>query len=96
MDEKLESISKKMRAEVTDRVPDHSGGAFGAAALAETLRQRLEPGQGKRPGRPQRPEPHLIDEGSVLVITGTAEGDLEDAVERHREERGEHLSAWRR
>ncbi len=52
MDEKIESIAKKMRAEVVGAVPDYSAGAFGAAALGETIRRRLEPGQGKRPGRP--------------------------------------------
>lgn len=36
-------------------VPDYSPGAFGMAALADTLRERLEPSVGKRPGRPGNP-----------------------------------------
>lgn len=52
MDEKIKGIAKKMGAEVVGEVPDYSAGAFGAAALGETIRRRLEPGQGKRSGRP--------------------------------------------
>ena len=36
-------------------MPDIGGGAFGAARLArivETMQARLEPGRGRRPGRP--------------------------------------------
>jgi len=52
MDRKIEEISRKLGAEVIGTVPEYSAGAFGVAKLARTLRQRLEPGRGKRPGRP--------------------------------------------
>ena len=48
----IDSIAKKLGATVVGTVPDYSAGAFGVAILAKTLRDRLEPGQGKRPGRP--------------------------------------------
>ena len=41
---------------------------------------------------PRRSEPDLVVEDGVLVFTGEAEGDLEQAVERQREERMAHLS----
>jgi len=37
-------------------VPDYSAGAFGIARLAKTLRDRLQPSAGKRPGRPSNPD----------------------------------------
>jgi hypothetical protein len=51
-------IAGRLGAKVVARVPDVGGGAFGAARLAaivETLRGRLVPGQGRRPGRPTNP-----------------------------------------
>lgn len=45
---------------------------------------------------PKKPQPDLIEKGGVLVFTGKAEEDLEEAVESHREERTRQLSAWRR
>ena len=45
-------MAKKLCATVVGTVPDYSAGAFGIAALANTLRERLEPSIGKRPGRP--------------------------------------------
>ena len=45
-----------MGATVVGTVPDYSAGAFGMAVLAEeTLRERLEPSLGQRPGRPSNP-----------------------------------------
>jgi hypothetical protein len=55
MAKNLESLAKKLGATVVGTVPDYSAGAFGMAALAHTLRERLEPGIGKRPGRPGNP-----------------------------------------
>jgi hypothetical protein len=52
MPKDIDSIAKKLSATVVGTVPDYSAGAFGAAILAKTLRDRLEPGRGKRPGRP--------------------------------------------
>lgn len=52
MDRRIEEIARKMGAEVVGTVPEYSAGAFGVTKLAQTLRERLEPGRGKRPGRP--------------------------------------------
>lgn len=52
MDRRIEKISRKLGANVVGAVPEYSAGAFGVARLAQTLRERLEPGRGKRPGRP--------------------------------------------
>ena len=52
---KIEDLAKKLGAEVVGTVPDYSDGAFGVAKLARTLRERLEPGHGRRPGRPSNP-----------------------------------------
>lgn len=54
----IKSIAQALGAEVVGRVPDTGGGAFGAARLAHlvaSLQSRLQPGQGKRPGRPSDP-----------------------------------------
>ena len=55
MARKIDDLAVKLGAEVVGTVPAYSGGAFGVAKLARTLRDRLEPGQGKRPGRPSDP-----------------------------------------
>lgn len=52
---KIEDLAEKLGAEVVGTVPDYTAGAFGVAKLARTLRERLEPGHGKRPGRPSNP-----------------------------------------
>jgi hypothetical protein len=51
MPRKIEDLAEKLGAEVVGTVPDHSAGAFGVAKLARTLRERLEPDRGKRPGQ---------------------------------------------
>lgn len=55
MAKNVETLAKKLGATVAGTVPDYSAGAFGMAKLAETLRERLEPSVGKRPGRPSNP-----------------------------------------
>jgi hypothetical protein len=58
MAKNLRRIAGRLGANVVTRVPDVGGGAFGAARLAaivETLRGRLVPGQGRRAGRPTNP-----------------------------------------
>jgi hypothetical protein len=55
MAKNIETLAKKLGATVAGTVPDHSAGAFGMAALANTLRERLEPSVGKRTGRPSNP-----------------------------------------
>jgi hypothetical protein len=52
MAKNIKSLAKQLGATVVGSVPDYSAGAFGMAALADTLRERLEPSIGKRPGRP--------------------------------------------
>jgi hypothetical protein len=58
MAKNIRRIADRLGADVVGRVPDLGGGAFGAARLAaivETLRRRLVPGQGRRAGRPTNP-----------------------------------------
>ena len=55
MAKNVDAVAKKLGATVVGTVPDYSAGAFGMAALANTLRERLEPSIGKRPGRPSNP-----------------------------------------
>jgi hypothetical protein len=52
MAKNIEALARKLGATVAGTVSEYSAGAFGIATLAETLRQRLEPSVGKRPGRP--------------------------------------------
>ncbi len=55
MAENIERIAAGLGAKVVARLPHTGGGAFGAARLARIvadLQARLEPGQGRRPGRP--------------------------------------------
>lgn len=78
---------------------------FGRVVIPKAVRDQL----GLRPGavleieeggaegillRPRRPEPDLVEEEGVLVFTGEATGDLEIAVERHRQDRTGELAAW--
>lgn len=51
----IDYLAKELGATVVGTVPDYSPGAFGMAALADILRDRLEPSVGKRPGRPSNP-----------------------------------------
>lgn len=55
MAKNIKSLAKKLGADVVERVPEYTAGAFGVAALANVLKERLEPGKGKRPGRPSNP-----------------------------------------
>jgi hypothetical protein len=55
MAKNIESLAKKLGATVVASVPKYSAGAFGMTALANILRERLEPSVGKRPGRPSNP-----------------------------------------
>lgn len=52
----IESIAGKMGATVVGQVPEYSPGAFGVARLSKILRDRLQPSEGKRPGRPSNPD----------------------------------------
>ena len=55
MVENIDKIAAGLGAKVVGKVPHTGGGAFGAARLAhivESMKTRLEPGQGRRPGRP--------------------------------------------
>jgi hypothetical protein len=55
MAKNIDHIASKLGAKIVGQVPDIGGGAFGAARLArivETMQARLEPGRGRRPGRP--------------------------------------------
>jgi hypothetical protein len=55
MAKNVEKIADLLGAKVVSRVPETGGGAFGAARLTQlvaALRARLEPSEGRRPGRP--------------------------------------------
>jgi hypothetical protein len=45
-------VAARLGAEHVGQMPDVGGGAFGMARLAAALKERLEPAQGRRPGRP--------------------------------------------
>lgn len=54
----INKIAKRLGAEVVCQVPEVGGGVLCMTRLAgiiQTLRQRLEPSQGQRPGRPTDP-----------------------------------------
>jgi len=48
-------IAKKLGARIVVEMPDTGGGAFGMIRLGEILRERLQPGNGQRKGRPSDP-----------------------------------------
>src|SRR6266568_5332914 len=55
MAKNVERIADLLGATVASQLPETGGGAFGAARmarLAAALRARLEPSEGRRPGRP--------------------------------------------
>ena len=55
MAKNIDKIAAGLGAEIIAEVPDTGGGAFGAARLyqiVDTIKNRLTPGQGRRPGRP--------------------------------------------
>jgi len=59
MTKKTKEIAKLLGAEVIADLPRVGGGAFGAARVARLvadLRNGLEPGRGRRPGRPTNPK----------------------------------------
>jgi hypothetical protein len=59
MTQHTNKIAKLLAAEVIGGLPKTGGGAFGAARVAgmvDELRHGLEPGRGRRPGRPTNPK----------------------------------------
>jgi hypothetical protein len=55
MAKNIKRIASLLGADVVSKLPDTGGGAFGAARLlrvVQSLQNRLEPSEGKRPGRP--------------------------------------------
>ena len=78
MDRKIGEIARKMGAEVVGTVPEYSAGAFGVAKLAQTLGERLEPGRGKRPGRPSVAH---WSKRSQIPLAAETEGRLRYAFE---------------
>jgi hypothetical protein len=51
----VNKIAAALGATGVGEVPETGGGALGMRRLAAILRRRLEPGQGRRPGRPSDP-----------------------------------------
>ena len=55
MAKNIHKLSESLGATIVTQLPDGGGGAFGAARLSrifKTLQGRLEPGRGRRKGRP--------------------------------------------
>ncbi len=52
MAKSVEELAELLGAEVVGQIPEVGGGAFGAARLAKIFAERMEPGRGRRPGRP--------------------------------------------
>lgn len=71
MAKNVNRIAKELGATVKGKVPDVGGGAFGMARLAEILTQRLQPSQGRRPGRPS--DPNWVAQGKVPMSEETKE-----------------------
>lgn len=77
---------------------------FGRLVIPKALRDHLGLGPGSTLEleekdealllRPQRPAPDLVEEDGVLVFTGEPGGDLDGALERHREARLTRLGSW--
>jgi hypothetical protein len=68
-------IASALGAVHQGQVADVGGGAFGAARLAQILKERLEPSKGRRPGRPtnvtwvQRPKiPISVETQEALIL----------------------------
>ncbi len=55
MAKNVKRIANKMGANVLERLPDVGGGTVGAMRMVKLLQERLQPGQGERPGRPSVP-----------------------------------------
>src|SRR6266540_7014631 len=81
MAKNVEKVASLLDATVIGQVPETGGGTFGAARLAQivaSLPARLEPGQGRRPGRPtdarwtQHPKVPMSEE-TVRKLTHLAE-----------------------
>jgi hypothetical protein len=55
MAKNIEKVADLLGATIVATIPETGGGAFGVARLAKlvaSLQERLEPSEGKRPGRP--------------------------------------------
>jgi hypothetical protein len=82
MAKNIRKIAKSLGAQITARVPDNTGGAFGAARLSSAfvhLQRRLTPGQGKRPGRPTDP---IWIKSPKIPMSRQTEAKLTDLAER--------------
>jgi hypothetical protein len=55
MAKNIKHLAAELGATIAGRIPEYSPGTFGVMLLARELRERLEPGRGKRPGRPSNP-----------------------------------------
>jgi hypothetical protein len=69
MAKNVNKIAIKLGATVKSQVPDTGGGAFGMSRLAEIVTARLQPSQGRRPGRPS--DPSWVLKGKVPMSEDT-------------------------
>jgi hypothetical protein len=65
----VDRIAEKLGARVREEIPDTGGGTFGMARLSEILTKRLQPSQGRRPGRPTDPSWELQGKVPMSVAT---------------------------
>ena len=72
MAKNIETLAKKLGASIEGTVPDYSPGAFGMSALANLLRDRLEPGGRQAARTPQQPGVEQETEGADGARDGAA------------------------
>ena len=78
------TLDKFGRVVIPKRVREHLGLTPGTALEIEAIGEDVVL-------KPVREEPHIRDKEGVLVFTGSATGDLLEAVKRHREERSSKI-----
>ncbi|MDP6361139.1 MAG: hypothetical protein QF473_38860 [Planctomycetota bacterium] len=71
MAKNVKKIAKRLGASMKGQIEDTGGGAFGMARLAKIVTARLQPGQGRRPGRPS--DPSWVMKGKVPMSKATKE-----------------------
>ncbi|MBW2580667.1 MAG: AbrB/MazE/SpoVT family DNA-binding domain-containing protein [Deltaproteobacteria bacterium] len=78
------TLDKFGRVVIPKRVREHLGLTPGTALEIEAIGEDVVL-------KPVREESHIRDKEGVLVFTGSATGDLLEALKRHREERSSKI-----
>ncbi len=79
------TLDKFGRIVIPKRVREHLGLTPGTALEIEAIGEDVVL-------KPVRQEPYIRDKEGVLVFTGSATGDLLEALRRHREERSSKVA----